>query len=216
MEIQKDINQLTTQELEAYLAARKKEEGKADMKKRRQYQKEKDDFVFGMVERMTMINGLLTELKKEAIEQGRILHAKNFEIRGMKEKEQKQFSIHSEDGSCKLVIESSDKKGFNETAIVAIERLKQFFETKFRSRNKLLYDLLNELLMKNKQGDYDPMLVQKLRKKEAEVNDTEFSKALDELDQASYVTGSALYVRGFKLNPLTKKMEPINLSFASM
>jgi hypothetical protein len=79
-----------------------------------------------------------------------------------------------------------------------------------------MYKIIDDILMKNNKGDYDERLVAKLRSHEDDINDPEFSKALDDLAKAYYTFDTATYVRGYVKNLDTNKWEQIPMQFSSL
>ena len=208
---------LSLEELRQELDRREKAEASEKEKALRAYEVDKDNFIRATAIKMETISKDLRELKTNAVQRANDLLQRSYEVHGRKRKDKPvdQFTIISQDGQYKVVMDRQFKGSYNEHADVAIAEIKDILREKFEGRNKVMYDILDSILLKNSKGDYDERLVAKLRKHEAKVNDPRFSSALDTLSKA-YVPGeSATYIRAYSLTE-TGKWADINVTFSSM
>ena len=207
--------ELSTKDLELMLAQRKSAE-KAELKKRQiEYVNQKEAFIKKTVVAFCDAASFLKELKTETINQGNDLHTKMYDIFNKEEKDHKSFSLISEDGMFKVEISTHDFQTFNEQSEVHLNSIKEIMEEKFASRNKGVYAILNDIMMKNKKGDYDETLVVKLNKHRDTVNDPKFNFALDELAKCFQTYNSATYVRVFQKNE-ANQWKAVNIQFSSL
>tara|TARA_Y100000782_G_scaffold111876_1_gene140916 strand:- start:9606 stop:10253 length:648 start_codon:yes stop_codon:yes gene_type:complete len=210
-----DFNQLSSSELERLLDEKRKKENQEQTRKKRKYTEDRDRFVLEMAERFSLLSRELKQLKNEAITRSGEFRDRAYDLQHRTPKKQRQFSLITEDGNCKLVVENQDHSAFNEHAQVAIERIKEILYNKFASRNKAMYNIINNILMKNNRGDYDPKLVAKLRKHEEDINNPEFSQALNELSKSYYSTGTATYLRVY-VKDENNRWQDIPMQFSSL
>jgi len=211
----KPIDQMSAAELKQLAAAKEKEERARLDAKKKQYTAKRDNFILATVTEMCQLSETLHSLKKKTLTEGNDLHDQMYEIFEKEPKELKRFSLITEDSNHKLEIEKSEVQALNETAEVAITEIRDILRDKFANRNKAMYGVIDSLLSKNRKGDYDPRMVAKLRKHESDVNDERFSKALDTLSAAYYVSDTAMYVRAYKKDQ-RGKYQPINIQFSSL
>ncbi|MAX81726.1 MAG: hypothetical protein CL843_16310 [Crocinitomicaceae bacterium] len=211
----KDVNEMTADELMQLAQEKQQKEKSAAKAAKNKYTNERDAFIALTLAQFSEVSAILSQLKKETIHRASEFRDRAWELQNQEPKDQKQFSIVTEDQQFKLVVENQERNAFNEHAQIAIERIKEILYNKFASRNKAMYNIINDILMKNKSGDYDPKLVAKLRKHEEALNDPEFSAALDELSKSYYVAGSATYVRAYKRDESNKWIE-IPMQFSSL
>lgn len=212
----KDISQLSAAELEQLLAEKKKEERAKQLKSENDYKKERDEFVQTTVALFVDMSIKLKELKTDVLDRANLLHKRMYEVFEKEEKPLKQFSLITECGNYKLVVECSERATLDETGEVAIETIKEVFKRKFENRNKSMYNIIETILMKNNKGDYDERLIHKLRKHEPDINDPDFTKALEQLSKAYRTQQSATYCRAYKLNLSNNKWEDIPMQFSSL
>ncbi|BDD11671.1 hypothetical protein FUAX_41030 (plasmid) [Fulvitalea axinellae] len=210
-----DLSAMSAEELRKALAEREKAENREQEKREKSWREVKDAFVTKAVGTMREISGMMRDFKGEAVSNGNALHKEMYEVFGKKEKEGlKQFSLVTEDGMMKLVIDRQERQELDETATVAIETIKEVFRAKFAVRNKTMYNILDGILVKNKKGDYDERLVAKLRKFEGEVDDREFSEALDQLSKSYNTVGSSTYMRAYVWDKERERWDDVPMAFS--
>ena len=213
--VTKSAIEMTASELEQLLAEKKKSERLEKAKKERKYIQYRDTFVKTAIAEMADISAQMRELKARLIKVGNETHDLMYEIFDKEAKDMKSFTLVTEDQDFKLEIQRAEIQQLNETAEVAINEIKDLLREKFANRNKTMYGMFETVLMKNNKGDYDPRLVAKLRKFEADVNDDRFSKALDTLSDAYYVAETSMYVRGYARTK-EGKYEVIPMQFSAI
>lgn len=197
-----DLEQLTPDQLEAAVKAlkKKKQEEKTKAKAlRSEYDRKRDQYLATVFARMEALSHQLAEFKREAIASGLILHDEMYDAyrRKRPDKPVDSYTLTSEDGTRRIIIERSERCEYDETAEVAISQIREVLRDKFAARNLGMYEMLETLLMRNAKGDYDERLVAKLRKHEDRVNDPRFSDAIKMLDAAYRPVGSQTYIRAY-------------------
>lgn len=203
-------------ELEKQLAEARKTEREEKLKQQLEYKTKKDTFVHAMVNQFVVLNKEMTALKENVFTQGYELHKDMYKIFDRSPKDdQKTHTLQNEDKTEKIVIEHSENLVFTEEANVGIDMMHEVLKSKYESRNKGMYRIIDKLLTRNSKGDYDPKLLVKLRELEPEINDTRFSKAIEILNDSQTVDKTALYVRAYRKND-TGKWKDITLQFSSL
>jgi len=202
-------------ELERQLAEAKAEENKIQRAKEVEYKAEKEAFVNYTVKEFEELNEALTTFKKVTFEKAEYLQNTMFDLFKVEPTDSKSFSITNEKKTRKLTFSKGEVFAFNETAEAGIELLHEVLKNKFEKRNKTMYQIIEKLLSKTKEGDYDPKMLVKLRKFESDINDPNFSKALDILNNAQEVNSTSLYVRAYNKNESGKWID-ITLQFSAL
>jgi hypothetical protein len=212
----KPITEMTSQELEAFLAQKKKAEKAEQRRKEREYEAEKNAFVEEAVKKAQSFHNSLTNFKQYLLGEGNALHQQMYQVYNKEPKSLKTFTLQNEAGTMKLELQSADKQGFDETAEVAIKQIKDILEKKFSARNKAMYQIIDDILSTNAAGDYDPKLVNRLRKHEDKVDDPAFSEALDILGNSYKVEGTAMYCRFYVRTSPEQPWKLISLQFSAL
>lgn len=210
-----DLSKLSAKDLQAELQRREKEETQKKQEAINAHNKAKEAYVNDTIEEFKRIQESLTRLKQIAITNGNRLYTEMFEVYGKEPKKQKQFSLTNEAKTRKVVVDNAETVGFGDEAVVAINAIKDFFKNKFESRSKLVYSLLDTLLIKNGKGDYDPKLLTKLRAQVREIDDERLTEAFQLLENSQVVTGRALYLRAYEVDE-KGKMKDIVIQFSSL
>lgn len=210
-----DLSKLSAKELQAELHRREKEESNKKAEAISKHLKAKETYVNDTILEFKRIQESLTRLKQIAITNGNRLYNEMYEVYGKEPKEQKQFSLTNADKTSKVVVDNAETIGFGDEAVVAINEIKDFFKNKFESRSKMVYSILNTLLIKNGKGDYDPKLLTKLRVQVREIDDPKLTDAFELLENSQVVTGRALYLRAYETDA-SGKMKDIVIQFSSL
>lgn len=205
----------TVEELRKQLAEAEAKENQAKRRQEAKYQAEKEAFVNDTVKDFEELNEALIEFKKETFDEAERLQKTMFDLFKVEQKDSKSFSITNENKTRKLTFSKGEVFAFNETAEAGIELLHEVLKNKFEKRNKTMYKIIEKLLSKTKEGDYDPKMLVKLRKFEEDINDPNFSKALDILNNAQEVNSTSKYVRAYNKNENGKWVD-ITLQFSAL
>lgn len=212
-----DIKQMSAAQLKVALKKKQAEERKEAERLRREYERDRNALVTGMVQRIQEAGEGLRAIKAESISQLMELQQRSYTALGRAPQEElpNSFTVLSEDGSMKLVMERKYKGILDETALVAIDMIKSVLKDKFEARNKSAYKIIDTLLKKNKQGDYDETALARLRKLEEEVANPRFSEAMVILARSYRPTTSQLYVRAYQLDK-TGRWDQVDIQFSKM
>ncbi|MDP2061335.1 MAG: DUF3164 family protein [Flavobacteriaceae bacterium] len=211
--ITKPVSEMSVSELKAFLREKEAQEKRIENQRKEAYQKDKEEFLNGILPVYEEFQQGLIELKK-----GVIGHAENFnklkyEIESKEPKDYKSFELKNE--HVKVVVETQERFDFTDEAIVHINAIKDIFKAKFEARNKGFYNLLDGILMKNTKGDYDVKLLTKAQRQVRELGDEVLTSEFGKLSECLIVTGSAKYVRVYKRDE-HNKWKDISLNFSSL
>lgn len=211
-----DLSKLSKEQLKAALKEREQLERNEQIARERAYEKEKETFIEMTVKTFIDLNAKLSDFKTDVLKSGKQLHKQMYDVYNKEEKQLKSFSLTNEAGTMKLEFQSQERQAYNETADVAVGEIKKILREKFAKRNKVVYNMLESILMKNKKGEFDERMVSKLRAQEQDVNLPEFSEALDILSKSFVPIGTSLYVRAYIRETPEDKWNDVHLQFSAL
>ena len=212
----KDIKQMSAAELRRLAKEATAKERADNEAKRKEYDKLRDTYIDTVFGKMEELSAQLSAFKDESVKLGLELHAKMYEAYGREPKDGiDSYTLTSADGASKVVIDRQWRCEYDETAEVAIAKLKEVLRDKFANRNNAMYSMLERVLLRNNKGDYDERLVAKMRAEEDKVNDPRFTDALTMLAKAYKPTTSQTYIRAYRKAD-TGKWEDITMNWSRM
>ena len=213
METTKPLSEYTAAELMELAKQKGAVEQEKQIKRKKAYDTDKENFLSEVLNRFTDARGILETLKNETIVHSENFNALKYELEDKAVKEAKSFELKND--RIKIVVENQDKFDFNDTAIVHINAIKDIFRAKFEGRNKGFYNLLDSILMKNSKGDYDAKLLNKARREAKELGDDALMEEFDKLNDCLVVVGTAKYVRVYTKDD-KNRWKDVSLSFSSL
>ena len=213
METTKPISEYTAAELKEYLKQKEAADQEKQIKRKKAYETDKENFLNEVLNRFLEVQGILSTLKNETIAHSENFNALKYELEGKAVKEAKSFELKND--NVKIIVENQEKFDFNDTAIVHINAIKDIFRAKFEGRNKGFYNLLDSILMKNSKGDYDAKLLNKARRQAKELGDDTLMEEFDKLNDCLVVVGTAKYTRVYTKDD-KNRWKDVSLSFSSL
>lgn len=211
----KPLTEMTSEELKAELQRREKDEKQALIAEKRQHETDKNDFLKHNSSKFLQIHKEMKELKEYAILQANELYDRMYIIEGREPKETKSFTLKNSDDTIKITVDRQERFSFTDEAIVHINAIKEIFKSKFERRHKVMYEIMDELLIKGRAGEYDPKMLAKARRKVRKLGDENLMSEFDKLDSCQRITGSALYCRMY-IKDDKGKYKDIPLQFSSL
>lgn len=214
--LKKPITELSSIEMEQVMAHKKKEEFEAEQVRKEAIENECDLLVNAIVDEYTQKSEDLRIWKDLQVEAILTHHKKMYESLGTEPKETKQISYITKNGQRKVVLEYADKFGFNNEAVVHIDKIKEIIKREFANTNPKLFGFVESILVKNSAGDYDPKLLTKARKEAEKLdNPQEILEEFDKLEKCKIVVGTSRYVRAYQKDK-NNKWEGITLNFSAL
>ncbi|WP_271783897.1 hypothetical protein [Aquimarina algiphila] len=210
-----DITKMTPKEIEAYLEEQKSIQKKEKEKAYHKFTDERDSFINYTVDQFSKIHRELKTLKEVAITKANEYYDRMYALKDKKPKEVKSFQLVDKANKFKITIERAERFKFTEEATVHIHSIKDIFKSKFESRHKGFYSVLDGILMRNSKGEYDAKLLAKARQQIKKLGDTELIKEFEALEQCQIVESASTYVRAYAKNQ-NGKWEDINVQFSSL
>ena len=214
--LKKPIAELTDAEVKQVMAHKKKQEFEAEQARKQAVENECDLLVNAIVDEYTQKSEDLRIWKDLQVEAILTHHKKMYESLGTEPKETKQISYITKNGQRKVVLEYADKFGFNNEAVVHIDKIKEIIKREFANTNPKLFGFVESILVKNSAGDYDPKLLTKARKEAEKLdNPQEILEEFDKLEKCKIVVGTSRYVRAYQKDN-NNKWEGITLNFSAL
>ena len=210
-----DITQMTPEEIKAYLKAQEKEAEVQKAKEIDKYNKDKTNFIKTVIKTYKTINNELSELKEFTISTGTELNNRMYTVRGKEPKETKSFTISNPEDTFKITIERAEYFKFTEEANVHINAIREIFENKFAARNKGLYEILNGLLMRNRNQEYDAKLLAKVRIQINKLGDEKLIEEFSSLEKCQVVAKTSTYCRAYEKDN-KGSWKQINIQFSTL
>lgn len=210
-----DINTLSEEQLTAALAAKQQAKKEKEAAERKAYEEDNDAFIEVTFRKFQQLQNELRELKEYTIKEANKLYNRMYAINGKEPSDTKTFSRVNQSQTVKITVERQEKMKFTEEAQVHINTIKEIFKSKFESRNKGMYSILDGLLIKNSKGEYDPKLLAKARRQVRELGDEKLIEAFDKLDECQVVEGTSMYCRAY-IKAEKGSWQDVSLNFSSL
>lgn len=211
----KTIDEMTPDEIEKYLADKRKAEKAKEAAERKEYEKDNQDFIESSIGKAKQLNHELQEFKDFTIREANKLYTRMYDLQGKEPKEQKQFSRISECGNFKVTVDMQERFIFTDEAEVHLSAIQEILKNKFEARNKGFYKFFERIMMRNSKGEFDPKLLYKAKKEARELGEQAIIDELEKLDQCQRVVGTSLYCRFYEKDA-KNKWQDISLNFSSL
>lgn len=219
----KSLKNMTADELRALLAERERKEARAKvfLSQKEAWKAKKDEWIKGVLAEAQNYQDMLKKFKEETLSRCEALYDEYFVniSGGEKSRRPDVFTLTTEDDQMRVEFDASELVKFDETAQAAVSKIHAWLESKFKGREetKVAYSIINQALSKNKLGQYNPLIVYKLKKvrDRDNVRDEEFVNALEELEQSLKQAGKASYIRFYQRDD-NSKWENITLQFSAL
>lgn len=211
----KSVEEMSTQELEAFLNEKKQKERKAREKERQNYELSRDSSVENMISRAKEISEILKTFKLEL----------NIAFDDHREKLQKYGALRSnsqggfklEHSSKKIKAERtrSTKPTWDERSTKAIELLSDFMQDAIKKKDVKLYEILKTFIQRNDKGELEYSKVMSLVAHRNKYDDPRWVEGL-KLIEESY----SISLRGYRFDFFEKdaagKYQRIELNFPAI
>lgn len=206
---------MSTEELQAYLAGRQKEETERKQNERNEYEKDKERRTSRMVRRALKLNGIMESFYFDCTTTLEELREKLNEYGEIKSSSKGGFQLKTKDGQHKVVYKYSTLCEWDERSVKAEELLKDFLSDVVKKRDKELFELIVGLLEKNKEGKLEYSRMQTLYSKEKLFNDPRWVEAIRLFKESFKPTSSKMRLEFYKRNGTSQKWELISLNLSS-
>jgi len=212
----KTIDQMTTEDLQAYLEERKREEKQNAQREREDYEKSVDKTASHIIRRAVKLSRLLEAFKGVTTEQLEAIREKLNEYGAIRANSKGGFLLRTKDGTGKVLYKYSSICDWDERADKAEDLLTDFLKDVVKKRDKELFELVMGLLEKNKDGKLEFSRMQALYAKENLFTDPRWVEAIRLFKESFRVIDSKMRLEIYTRNEVTKEWEPVPLNLSSI
>lgn len=213
--LEKPISELTTAELEALLAGKKKKEAQEREKEVKAYESMRNDAVINMMGRANSMYAVLKLFKDDVHEAMSVLADLLAEYGEIRSNSKGGFSVTSADGSMRITRRRDTEPLWDERGTKAMELIKDFLHDTVKKKDQSLFEILLSFLERNKAGELEYARVFQLMQHEDKYTDPRWTEGLKLLKE-SYSTNLKGYGYEFKTKNEAGKWETLILNFSSI
>lgn len=210
-----DLNQVTTAQLEAMLAEKKKEDKQKRLKEREAYEADRDQLVNQLVARAKVLNDQMRDFKQYAIDQLEAFREKANDYGDIRKNSKGGFSLRHRATSEMVSLDRNSIPEYDERAAMAEGQLKEFLEDKVKKKDLATYRTIMALMERNKQGDLTPSRIASLLKVRDNYDDERWQKAMQLFEESFRIREISYSVSFFRKDSMEKD-QAIVLTFASI
>lgn len=212
----KTVDQMTTKELEVYLAERKKEQIAEMNRKRAEYEKYVESNTSRLVRKAIKLNTILTTFFANSTTILEEMREKLNEYGAIRSNSKGGFTLKTDDGKYKVVYRYSTTCDWDERAVKAEELLKDFLFDVLKKRDKEMFEVILGLIEKNKEGKLELSRIQTLYAKESLFSDPRWVEAIRLFKESFQPVDSKMRLEFYKRSEVSNKWEPITLNISSL
>lgn len=190
----RNVSEMSVQELESLLESKKESERENRLKKREAYEGIRADVVHRIKTRVMQESESIHDLFKFIQEETDAFKEVMEEYGQLRYDNQQSFTI--QDSDFKIEVKSNKVKKFDERADMAASRLIDFLngwmQKSEKGTNDPMYQLAMTLLERNKAGELDYKSISKLYELEDQFGDSEYSAIMQLFKESNVILGNAV------------------------
>lgn len=209
------VNEMTDEQLEAFLAKRKESKAKEARKARKEYEHKRDITIDSLVTEAVQIHIALKEFKERCHSVMDAQHEVLTNYGGIRGNSKGGFSIVNSNGNLRVRRTRATEPYWDERSDKAVELIKQFLEGTVKKRDLDTYEILMTFISRNKKNDLEYAKVFSLLQHKNRYNDPRWVSGL-ELIQESFSVHLRGYGYVFEKRGDDQKWEAINMSFTNL
>ncbi|NDW10478.1 DUF3164 family protein [Dysgonomonas sp. 520] len=212
---EKTIDQLSTEELEALLAKKKKEETDRKKKEREVYEQKVNSMVMTIVANAIRLHKDMRLFHSETTD--RLVEMRNLlnQYGEIKSTSKGGFQRVTDDGKSKIVYKYSTICDWDERAEKAESLLRDFLKDFVKKRDIKMYNIISALLERNKEGNLEYSRIQSLYSHENEFDDPRWKEAIRLFKESFRAVDSKMRIEVYKRSDQSQKWELISLNLSS-
>jgi len=210
------VDQMSTEELQAYLAERRKEEIAEMNRKRTNYEKYVEQNTSRLVRKALKLNTILTLFFQNSTTVLEEMRDRLNEYGAIRSNSKGGFTLKTNDGQYKIVYRYSTTCDWDERAEKAEELLKDFLFDVLKKRDKEMFEVILGLIEKNNEGKLELSRIQTLYAKESLFDDPRWVEAIRLFKESFHPVDSKMRLEFYKRSVVSKKWEPIVLNISSL
>ncbi|MBL6448548.1 DUF3164 family protein [Fulvivirga sp. 29W222] len=210
-----ELDQLTDDQLEQLLEKRRKTKQRKEEARRKKYEQDRENLIKDLTKEAVEISIEIKHFKRDAFNKMDQFYEVMKQYGDIKPNSKGGFSIENAEGTLKIKYSSQTRKGFDERADMAEQKLKSFLERFVKVRAKETYKLVLQLLERTHSGDFDDKLIMKLWNMENDFDDEDWREAIKLFKESYNPKETTRYINFYQRND-KGQWELINLNFASI
>jgi hypothetical protein len=211
----KNVAEMSTQELEQFVAQRKNEERKAREKAKQSYVEERDAMILELVSQAKNVHDLLTRFKTKVAEAVDRQQESLTNYGMIRANSKGGYSIVNEAETFKITRERSTKPSWDERGAKGIELIKDFLEDCVKKKDLQMFQILMAFIAKNNNNDLEYAKVMELIKHKNYSNDPRWLEGI-QLVEESYTVNFRKYGYQFYKKNEQGSWEQIDLNFSTV
>jgi hypothetical protein len=209
-----NIEELTTEQLEAALKKKKAAEKKARELEKKKYESRRDHIANQLMGRAIELNNQLEAFKEACHKYMDEMHLKLEEYGEIRKNSKGGFHITNNNKDVKIIRRRDTNPVWDERSVKAVELLKDFLHDTVKKSAEKEFKILISFLERNKEGDLDYAKVMNLLQHEDNYTDKRWKEGLRLLKESYHVILKS-YGYVFKTYQ-DGQWHPINLNFSSL
>ncbi|MEZ7494481.1 DUF3164 family protein [Leeuwenhoekiella aequorea] len=211
----KPAAELTDEELDALIKARKDKKAKAAEREKKDYERKRDETINFLTSFADQVSEQLAELKKLCHERMEEQAERLANYGKMPGNSKGGFSITNEAGDYRITRRRDTEPSWDERSVKAQELIKEFLTETVKKRDLKLYEILISFIQRNEKGDLEYARVMNLLQHADKYDDPRWVEGL-RLIKESYSN----HLKGFGYEVKKKgkdgKWATVNLQFSSI
>lgn len=211
-----DYSNVSTEELEQALAAKKKAEKAARERERKEYEQNRDADIKAITEDAMDISARMAIFKKDVHEVMAVNAEKLAKYGKMRSSSKGGFTLANSAGTMRIRRRRDTQPTWDERAEKGIALVKEFLSDQIKKRDKDAYEMMMTYITRNKAGDLEYSRVMLLFRHEGRFTDERWVEGL-RLIKEGYAVFFKSYQYDFEtLNEVTGKWEKLDLNFSAL
>ncbi|MDD3079123.1 MAG: DUF3164 family protein [Paludibacter sp.] len=212
----KTVDQMTTEELQAYLADRRKEEIAENNRKRAEYEKYVEVNTSRLVRKALKLNSILSTFFQNSTTILEEMRKTLNDYGAIRSNSKGGFTLKTDDGQYKVVYRYATLCDWDERSAKAEDLLKDFLKDFVKKRDVQSYELVMALIEKNKEGKFELSRMQSLYAKEHLYDDPRWVEAIRLFKESFKPIDSKMRLEFYRRSDISQKWEPIPLNISSL
>ncbi len=211
----KTVDQMTTEELQALIDQRQNESKERAKKEREEYETYINDTTADIVLGALVLNETMSEFYKATTTKLEDMRERLNKYGEIKSTSKGGFQRVTKDGKYKLIYKYSTICAWDERAEKAESLLRDFLKDFVKKRDLKMYNVISALLERNKEGNLELSRIQSLYSQENNFDDPRWKEAIRLFKESFKPVDSKMRIEVYKRNPESNKWEPISLNLSS-
>ncbi|MCF8327166.1 MAG: DUF3164 family protein [Bacteroidales bacterium] len=210
-----DVTQMTEEELEELLKAKREHKRKEQQRKREHYEQYRDQMTTEMVKVAKDLHDKMKEFKRQCMENMEHLREEAKRYGEISAKSKGGFSLRNQETGDKVVYERNVKTEYDERADIAAGLIWDFLGDKVKKRSKEDFNMISGFLAKNNAGDFNPTMIGRLLANRNNYSDERWVKAMDLFEESHNTVLISMNISFMRKNSAGKDVA-IPLTFSSI